>query len=119
MFFVDSKPRVFLEYVQYLTPTFVICFVGLIFLRTFTTFRNMGEIDTKPIESVQTALSFFGEKGDHQRKNWSPGSNVRSFVSIAKFGPSSRRIIGVGTNNFFTILFLMLEVLNINFNVYS
>ncbi|KAL5544555.1 hypothetical protein UlMin_008339 [Ulmus minor] len=34
----------------------------------------MGEIDTKPIESVQTALCLFGEKGD-QRKNRLAGSD--------------------------------------------
>ncbi|KAG6635516.1 hypothetical protein CIPAW_11G048500 [Carya illinoinensis] len=34
----------------------------------------MGEIDTKPIEPVQVALSLFGEKGD-QRKSWCTSSN--------------------------------------------
>ncbi|KAK6920924.1 WEB family [Dillenia turbinata] len=36
--------------------------------------EDMGEIDTKPIESVQSALSLFGEKSDH-RKHWPNGSN--------------------------------------------
>ncbi|KAG6635519.1 hypothetical protein CIPAW_11G048800 [Carya illinoinensis] len=36
----------------------------------------MGEIDTKPIEPVQVALSLFGEKGD-QRKSWCTSSNVQ------------------------------------------
>lgn len=28
---------------------------------------SMGEIDTKPIESVQAAISLFGEKNDQRR----------------------------------------------------
>ncbi|EXC11011.1 hypothetical protein L484_015231 [Morus notabilis] len=46
----------------------------------------MGEIDTKPIESVQSALSLFGEKGD-QRKNRSTGSDdekERELESVLK-----------------------------------
>lgn len=37
----------------------------------------MGEIDTKPIEPVQVALSLFGEKGN-PRKSWLTRSNVRT-----------------------------------------
>ncbi|XP_030531779.1 protein WEAK CHLOROPLAST MOVEMENT UNDER BLUE LIGHT 1-like [Rhodamnia argentea] len=37
----------------------------------------MGEIDTKPIEPVQVALSLFGEKGDH-RKHRSAGSDTET-----------------------------------------
>lgn len=40
----------------------------------------MGEIDTKPIEPVQVALSLFGEKGD-QRKSSPTSSNVRTKCS--------------------------------------
>lgn len=36
----------------------------------------MGEIDTKPIESVQAALSLFEEKTDH-RKTRPTGTDVR------------------------------------------
>lgn len=38
----------------------------------------MGEIDTKSIEPVQVALSFFGESGD-QGKQKPAMSDVRSF----------------------------------------
>jgi hypothetical protein len=40
----------------------------------------MGEIDTKPIEPVQVALSLFGEKGD-QRKSNPTSNNVRTKCS--------------------------------------
>lgn len=35
----------------------------------------MGEIDTKPIESVQNAISFFGQ-GNHHRRNSPPRNQV-------------------------------------------
>lgn len=35
----------------------------------------MGEIDTKPIESVQNAISFFGQ-GNHHRRNSPPINQV-------------------------------------------
>lgn len=41
----------------------------------------MGEIDTKPIESVQTALSFFGQRNE-QRKNSPTKDEVSSDLLI-------------------------------------
>lgn len=45
----------------------------------FLNMLNMGEVDTKPIEPVQVALSLFGEKGD-QRKSRPTSSDVRPIV---------------------------------------
>lgn len=44
----------------------------------------MGEIDTKPIEPVQVALSLFGEKGDH-KKHRSTSSDVRFEANASYF----------------------------------
>lgn len=46
--------------------------VSYIVSKEFIRVGIMGEIDTKPIESVQTALSIFGENGDQRKKptNW-------------------------------------------------
>ena len=41
----------------------------------------MGEIDTKPIESVQAALSLFEDKADH-RKPRPAGTDVRSIWTL-------------------------------------
>lgn len=77
----DLEQNRFLKYSQYLLPTFVIFFTSLLLIRKFGWLRKMGEIDTKPIESVQSALSLFGEKGD-QRKNRSTGSDVRDPFAV-------------------------------------
>lgn len=47
---------------------------------SFFNIFNMGEVDTKPIEPVQVALSLFGDKGE-QRKSRPTSSDVRSICS--------------------------------------
>ena len=49
---------------------------------SFFNIFNMGEVDTKPIEPVQVALSLFGDKGE-QRKSRPTSSGVRSICSEA------------------------------------
>ncbi|CAI0560436.1 unnamed protein product [Linum tenue] len=47
---------------------------------------SMGEIDTKPIKSVQVALTLFEEKGDNQKKfapTWSMNSSTHSTLDQA------------------------------------
>ena len=51
--------------------------------KLFSRQQDMGEIDTKPIESVQVALSLFEEKTDQRRSR--PTSSDVSAIEIESF----------------------------------